>query len=154
MKGIKALFVNFRIPLIIIGVLFLTFTVWFYIKHPLNTRLLINGHIITVELAVTPQEKERGLGRRKTLAPDHGMLFLNDHKETYNFWMKDMQFPLDFIWISDKTIVDITQNVQPPPIAPLQAIEPKIPVDKILEVNAGTVEKLGVKIGDVIQILN
>lgn len=127
----------------------IVFTVWFYWTYPMGPKIKIRGHVFPVELAVTPQEKERGLSWRKTLAPDHGMLFLYGNKGKFDFWMRGMQFPLDFIWISDKKIVDIAVNVPPPKgdEAPVQ-LAPKIPVDKILELPAGTVAKYGIQAGD------
>lgn len=125
------------------------FTLWFYWTYPMGTKVKIRGHIFPVELAVTPQEKERGLSWRKSLAADHGMLFVYDHKGQFDFWMRGMQFPLDFLWISDKKIVDITVNVPPPNAneAPVQ-LTPKIPVDKILELPAGSVATYGIQPGD------
>ncbi len=129
------------------------FTVWFYWRNPLGTRIKIHDHIFTVEIAASAKEKERGLGYRDSLAPDHSMLFPYDHKDQYQFWMKGMRFPLDFIWIDGRRIVDITTNVPAPIGDALPIYRPKVPVDKILELNAGTVEKIGIAIGDTIEIL-
>ena len=111
--------------------------------------MVIRGHEFPVELAVTPKERERGLGYRASLAPDHGMLFLFGVPAKYDFWMRGMQFPLDFLWIADKKIVEITPNVPAPAAneAPVQ-LTPKYPVDKILELNAGTAERYSIQIGD------
>lgn len=127
----------------------LSFTVWYYFTHPLSAKVAINDHILLVNLAVTQREKERGLGGRRNLAPNRGMLFVYDHPEQFEFWMKDMRFPLDFIWISGKTIVDITRNV-PSPLEGERpaAVKPAVAVDKVLEVNAGIVDRLGIQVGD------
>lgn len=131
------------------------FTIWFYWKNPLVTRIKLHDHIFTVELAITPKEKERGLGYRDTLTPDHGMLFVYDRKEQFNFWMKGMRFPLDFVWIADKTVISVDTDIQPPGSSSetLKIYSPPIPVDKVLELPAGTVKTTGIAIGDSIEIL-
>ena len=85
----------------------------------------------------------------------HGMLFPYDHKEQFEFWMKGMTFPLDFIWIDGKTVADITENVQPPSgdVRPT-IVKPMVAVDKILEVNAGTVARIGINVGDTVEFLD
>lgn len=135
--------------LVAAGILLALFTVWYYWTHPLGAKVQINDHVFPMELAVTPKERERGLGYRASLAPDHGMLFLFGVRGKYDFWMRGMQFPLDFLWIADKKIVEITPNVPAPAAneAPVQ-LTPKYPVDKILELNAGTVAKYGIMVDD------
>src|SRR5437762_7545838 len=124
----------------------LLFTVYFYIHHPLGEKVIINGHTIQVDVAVTNDEKEKGLGDRESLAKDHGMLFVYDHEQKYQFWMKGMQFPLDFIWIRENTIVYLHRDVPAPaaPQDPPAVVIPKVSVDKILEVNAGTIDELNI----------
>lgn len=111
----------------------------------------MNGHTFLLELALTPEEKQRGLSGRDSLPQNHAMLFPYDHKELYGFWMKDMRFPLDFLWIDGNTIVDITKHV-PAPTGSTQpvSLQPGKPVDKILELNAGVADSIGAKIGDTV----
>lgn len=133
----------------------ISFTVWYYWKHPLRTEVEIRGQKLIVELAVTQKEKERGLSYRNTLAPDHGMLFVYDHKERYGFWMQEIRFSLDFIWIDGKTVVDISKNVQIRDTnGRWTTLAPRQVVDKVLEVNAGTIDKLGIRVGDTVFIKN
>ena len=137
------------IPLLIL----IAFTAWYYWKYPLQTELEVRGQKISVELAVTPQEKSRGLSYWKSLPQNHGMLFVYDHKEPFGFWMREMRFPLDFIWINDKTVVEVSKNVQIRDAkGEWTTLGPKEAVDKILEVNAGTVDRLGIQVGDTISI--
>jgi uncharacterized membrane protein (UPF0127 family) len=138
---------------IVLGLLFIY--IFYYQRHPLASKVRINNHTINVDVAVTPFELARGLGGRASMARDHGMLFVYDHKEQYNFWMLGMKFPLDFIWISDKTVVDITRNVLPPQgMAKPAVIKPAVEVDKILEVNAGVVDELGIKVGNTVTFID
>jgi len=112
----------------------------------------INGHILNIELAQTDQEKSKGLSGRKSLPDNSGMLFIFKEKSYPSFWMYDMNFPLDFIWISDETVVDITKDVANPDKgtkdSQLTLYSPIHPVNYVLEVNAGYCDKMGIEIGD------
>lgn len=135
---------KFLIPIILL----ILFTIYFYWKNPLITKVIINSQTIYVDVAVTNPQKELGLGYRVSMPTDHGMLFVYDHREAYGFWMKGMNFPLDFIWIDGNTIKDITEDVPVYKNGTYSTINPKTPVDKILEVNAGTIKRLHIKPGD------
>lgn len=102
-------------------------------------------------MAVTETERRNGLSNRASLSPDHGMLFLMGEPAYHGFWMKGMRFPLDFIWINEKTIVDLTENV-PIPVGDEQpmSLKPTVPADKVLEVNAGLIKETGIQVGDVV----
>lgn len=136
----KKVFIFFVLALMV-------FTVYFYFRHPLSAKAVIHGYTIYLELAVTNTEKERGLGYRDSLPAERGMLFVYQNKDRYGFWMKGMRFPLDFIWITDDKVVDLSQNVgiNAPPFSP------RVPVDKVLEVNAGVIQSLGIHVGDTVQ---
>ncbi len=138
---------------IVSGIVVILVLVWYYVQHPLAPKLLMGGEQFTVELAISPEEKQKGLGERQGIAAQQGMLFVYDHPEQYAFWMKGMQFPLDIIWINGTEIVDIAQNVPVATGGALPTYAPQKPADKVLEVNAGTTQRLGVHVGDSIQIL-
>ena len=79
------------------------------------------------------------------------MLFIFENGKTSNFWMKDMQFPLDFVWIGeDCTVVSVTLNVPHPetPDPPLPLYTSGPPAAFNFEINGGEVEALGLAIGD------
>ena len=105
----------------------------------------------TVELALTPQEQAQGLSGRAELAPGAGMLFVYDTEGRRSFWMPDMNFPLDMVWINgDCQVVDITRDA--PPQAPGQSLNelPHYSVDNaqyILEINAGESATYGITPG-------
>lgn len=118
----------------------------------------IGGARIDAELARTSAEKQRGLGGRRGLAPGAGMLFVFDEPDRHVFWMLDMQFALDFVWIRDDRIVDLTPDVPPPPpevdagSGALRQVSPREPARLVLEVAAGTIAKRGWKVGDAVEI--
>ena len=100
----------------------------------------------TVELALTPEQQERGLMFRKSMAPDAGMLFVFDRAEQQVFWMKNTLIPLDMIFIAaDGRIVNIHERAVPGSLDPIPSAGP---VRGVLEVNGGTASRLGIKPGD------
>lgn len=142
--------------LIVFVAALLLFTLYYYFRHPIGEKAIINGHSIRLLLAVTDSEKEKGLGYRDSLAADGGMLFVYDHPGQYGFWMKGMRFPLDFIWIDGNTVVDLSENIPNPADDTAQPVSlaPTTPADKVLEVNAGVINRAGIKIGDLVQFSN
>jgi len=89
-----------------------------------------------------------GLMFRKSLPDNQGMFFVFNEPDKYAFWMKNVEFPLDIIWINqDKVIIDIKANVS----TCRDSCPTLVPQEKakyVLEVNAGFIEKNQVKIGD------
>src|ERR1035437_4937756 len=74
----------------------------------------IRGQNIKVDLALTGVEQEQGLSGRTSLKNDEGMLFVFNTSGKYSFWMKDMNFAIDMIWISeDLRIVYIKKDARP-----------------------------------------
>lgn len=115
-------------------------------------KVTLGGTTISAFIADTPEKQSKGLGGRRSLGADEGMLFVFDTDAQYGFWMKDMRFPIDIMWIDDGKIVDIAPNVPPPTSDSLQlpSYLPRLPADTVLEVNAGFAQHNGVKIGDTV----
>jgi len=111
--------------------------------------LKVGNSTFKVEVADDHISRSQGLSGRDKLEENHGMLFIFDVPRYHTFWMKGMRFPLDFIWIRGNEVVGVTENVQSPasPL-PQQIIRPPQVVDKVLEVNAGIVEKHNISDGD------
>jgi uncharacterized protein len=102
-----------------------------------------------VELALTPAQEEQGLMFRQRLAPDAGMLF--DFRDTAprTFWMKNTLIPLDMLFIAaNGRIADIHERAVP---LSQDIIPSRVPARAVLELNGGTVSRLGIKIGDVVR---
>ena len=106
----------------------------------------------TMDIADTPAEQEQGLSGRPPLAPDTGMIFIFDKPDNYGFWMKDMNFPLDIIWISsDLHIIHIEKNLTPQTYPTVYY--PNVPTQYVLEISAGQTDQNNIKIGDLVKIL-
>ena len=106
------------------------------------------GHEINVEVADTIKKRSLGLGNRAYLKKGWGMLFVFDKRKPHRFWMKDMHFPLDIIWLDNHRIVHIIHNAQPvnSKIKPKVMTSP-VPVNFVLEIAAGQATKLRLKTG-------
>ncbi|MDP3965468.1 MAG: DUF192 domain-containing protein [bacterium] len=109
----------------------------------------IGQTVIAVELATTTEAVQKGLSGRASLGSQSGMLFIFSKPDIYRFWMPDMHFPLDIIWVNDGTVVDISENVSNEfdPRAP-RFYAPSKPVRYVLEVNAGFAADKNIQIGD------
>jgi len=123
---------------------------------PAKPLVMVGGVSFTVELAETPQQVARGLSGRDSLAQGAGMLFVHDKEQRYTFWMKDMRFPLDLLWIdADCAVADISAQVPPPEPGQLDRslplFSPKTPVLHVLEINAGAASVAGISIGDAVR---
>ena len=111
----------------------------------------INGQIVRIELADTPETRSRGLSGRSELSFDEGMLFVFPEDGAYGFWMKDMQIPIDIIWMSeDGVVVDMALNVSPDTYP--ASFFPKTPARYVLAVAAGFAERYSVRIGDTVEL--
>lgn len=107
----------------------------------------LGGRTVHVELATTPAAQERGLGGRTSLAPGTGMLFVFPQDGMYDFWMKDMRFPIDIIWMqSDGTVIYIVPDLAPDTYP--HGYGPKTPARYVLEVPAGFAAAHHVQAGD------
>lgn len=123
-------------------------------KNIESPTVTIGNTNISVMVADDEDEKVQGLSGVESLDKNTGMLFIYDQPSYYTFWMKGMLFPLDFIWINNNTVVDITTYVQNPSYddEPPQTITPNYPALMILEVPAGYVDEKGIGIGDPVTV--
>jgi hypothetical protein len=103
-------------------------------------------HAFQVEMAITPEEKERGLMFRRELPEGQGMLFDFQFDQNVAFWMKNTYIPLDMLFIrGDGRILRIAENTEP---LSERNIPSGGPVRAVLEVIGGTAKKLGIAAGD------
>lgn len=109
----------------------------------------INGRSIKVEVADNSLTREKGLSNRRTLAPGTGMLFVFDGSAQYGFWMKDMRFAIDILWINEQLrVVEIEKNVSPKTFPKI--FYPKSQILYALELPAGTADNYRIDIGDIV----
>lgn len=106
----------------------------------------IRGATVHAEVARTVDERAQGLSGREGLAPDEAMLFVFAEPGLPGFWMPDMHFDLDLVWIRAGRIVDLTPFVSRR--EPERVYRPREPADVVLEVRAGTAMLHGWRRGD------
>jgi uncharacterized membrane protein (UPF0127 family) len=115
-----------------------------YFSNPAidGTKEVINltGSRLEVEVVNTPESLRRGLGGRTRLETD-GMLFVYPSPQPVVFWMKDMLFAIDIIWLRDGEVIGIERNAQPPepetPDNELELYQSPGLVDMVLETEPG-----------------
>ena len=95
---------------------------------------------IKVELALTEAERIQGLSGRTSLASGTGMLFVFAKPAYWSIWMKDMNFPIDVLWITDDLKVNYVVGNMTPKSYP-KAYKSATPARYVLELPVGTVEK-------------
>lgn len=96
----------------------------------------------------------RGLSGRESLAEAEGMLFVFTQALPRSFWMNEMNFPLDLLWIREGKVIGISENI-PHPAAnngEIYRMASPEPADMVLEINAGEVKRKGMAVGDFIRL--
>ncbi|MDP2934079.1 MAG: DUF192 domain-containing protein [bacterium] len=117
-----------------------------------SAKVTIRNKIIAVEVAGTEQVRQLGLSGREDLKRGEGMLFVFELPDYHVFWMKNMNFPLDIVWIGGGNIVDIKSNLAAEGENPANFYRPARPADYALELNGGEVGEYGWEIGDKVEI--
>ena len=112
-----------------------------------SSTVQVGGKTVRVTVADTPETRQKGLGGRNGLAPDEGMLFIFPQDGKYGFWMKDMKFPIDMLWLSGtRRVVYMAQNVSPDTYP--EVFAPTRPARYVLELPAGYAKAYTVGVGD------
>jgi len=108
----------------------------------------IAGEPFTVELAVAPADRRRGLMHRAGLPAGHGMLFVYAEEGSRAFWMKNVDFPIDILFLDrEGALVDLTHQAAPCHRDPCPLYRSQLPARYVLELPAGTAERLGLQPG-------
>lgn len=146
-----------RIPYAVLGVALVALA--YFLWHagnaaaPVEARRTVEiaGATLHVDVADTESLQERGLSGRSGLAPDEGMLFVFETDGEYSFWMKEMLFPIDIVWISsDGEVVFVSKNVSP--VSYPASMKPDTPARYVLELPAGFADAHGVEKGTKVRL--
>ncbi len=107
---------------------------------------------LSLIFATTSDEQELGLGQRNSLPSDEGMLFVFPIPGNYAFWMKDMRFSIDMIWMdSNFTITHIASDVSPDTYP--KSFTPNTDSSYVLETNAGYSQKNNLSVGETLDFV-
>lgn len=116
--------------------------------YGVNAVFFDSGATLEIEVAETPSQLQTGLMYRDNLPEGNGELFIFDSEERHSFWMKNMNFPIDIIWMdSNLNIVDITREAVPCQKEQCPIYSPSAPARYVLEVPSGYTQEKGVAIG-------
>jgi uncharacterized membrane protein (UPF0127 family) len=120
---------------------------------PITATATIAGQKIALEVAATPEQRRIGLTARPQLATKRGMLFVFDPPEPATFWMKNVNHPLDMLFIYESRVRKITPSAPPckTEICPTYG-RGADPVQYVLELRAGASKQLGIKKGNMVKI--
>lgn len=109
----------------------------------------INDQIMHLQIADTTKEQIRGLGGRSCIGDNQAMLFEFGKPADYRFWMKNMKFPIDIIWMdSNHEVVQVDANVQPSSYPKTYSTGQA--VQYVLETKVGRASQLGIQNGQII----
>lgn len=115
----------------------------------------VEGRVFKIDVADTMEKRAAGLSGRGRLRDDEAMLFIFPTAGKYGFWMKDMKFDLDIVWIAAGRAVGVAENVPAPKAGEsalnLPSYNPPEPVDTVLEINAGLAARYGIGTGDAVK---
>lgn len=116
-------------------------------------RAIVNGKVLSLEIADSPEKRRVGLMFRDPLPENHGMLFIFGREQAYSFWMMDMKFSLDIIWIDGDGIVLHVENDVPPCSGACPSYQPNVSALYVLEVNAGFADSIDLRAGTFIDLI-
>jgi uncharacterized membrane protein (UPF0127 family) len=117
------------------------------------TAVTLHGHRFSTELATDDASRAQGLMMRKSLAADHGMLFVFPDTQPRWFWMKNTLVPLDILYFdADRKLVSMQLDVPPCQADPCPSYPSDAPARYVLELSAGTARRIGVEAGDVLGV--
>jgi uncharacterized membrane protein (UPF0127 family) len=115
----------------------------------LQSNVTIDGFSLTADLALSSEQKEKGLSVKEKLKENEAMLFVFEKPGSHSFWMKDMKFPIDIIWLdSNGKIVHIEENLEPCPLVFVcPSYTPNTDSQYVLETVAGFIPRHNVSVG-------
>jgi hypothetical protein len=143
-----------KVPLFVLGLLIVIILIFISIGYlnPQPPTAEINGHVFSLFLAQTSQEQEIGLAKFNKIDKNQGMLFIFQKADYYRFWMKNMRFPIDIIFINKDKVVDIFPKVPVSKNGILPIYTTSARADKVLEINSGLSDEYKIKKGSEIKI--
>ncbi|HIK18375.1 MAG TPA: DUF192 domain-containing protein [Leptolyngbyaceae cyanobacterium M33_DOE_097] len=119
---------------------------------PISAQVEIANQVIELEVARTPAEQAMGLMYRESLPDNRGMLFIFNPPRPVGFWMKNVRFPLDMVFLRNQKIIQIASEVPPCEAKPCPIYSPPGVVDQVIELRGGRAKELQLKQGDRVEV--
>ncbi len=119
-----------------------------WLQYSSSQQLIIANHYYDVSIMRSDAEREKGLSGTENLPTDDAMLFVFPLDGKWGFWMKDMNYPIDIVWLnSDRQVVYVVKAAQPSSY-PDTIFKPGKNSRYVIELASGTIERTGINIGD------
>lgn len=119
-------------------------------EAPYERIVTVGGTPFKVDVADTPREREQGLSGTP-VRPPRSMLFAFDTDDMWGIWMKDMNYPIDVLWITEEgKVVHLVQNMHPSSYP--RVYRSPVPVRYVLELPAGSIEAFNLVAGDTVDL--
>ena len=144
---------SWRLIIKLVGVAAIfTFIIAYLSTVTYKSEIIVNGKVFEVQVADTNYLLEKGLSGREPLLDNQGMFFIFEKPDKYGFWMKEMKFPIDIIWIDHNfQIIHIEKSVKPDTYPKI--FYPESKASYVLEISAGESLKANLKIGDTVKFI-
>jgi uncharacterized membrane protein (UPF0127 family) len=119
----------------------------------LKAKVSIDGLQLSAEIPTTRELMAKGLAVKNELRDNESMLFVYEEPSRHSFWMKDMRFPIDIMWISSNgRVVHIEENLEPCPLAPTcPSYAPNADSQYVLETVSGFAQRHNIGLGTYIK---
>ena len=112
----------------------------------------VNGVHLVADLAITGEQRTKGLAVKDSLAENESMLFYFPKANEYAFWMKDMKFPIDIIWLdTDRKVIHVEHSLDPCDSDACPLYKPEGKTQYVLETVAGFAKKYNVTEGTIVE---
>lgn len=137
--------------LLVITILLIAFaaiSIFFAVKERSDnaTKIHLGNKVFSYEVADNDFLRAKGLGGRSYIPEDQAMLFVFDNTDTHCFWMKDMKFSIDILWLNEsKDVIHVEKNVSPSSYP--KSYCPMVNAWYVVEVRSGIADKLGLSTG-------
>ena len=119
---------------------------------PVSAQATIASRTIELEVAKTQQQQATGLMGRASVPDNRGMLFLFNSPQNIRFWMKNVNIPLDMIFMKNGEVKAIAASVPPCKAEPCPTYGANTAVNQVIELRGGRAAELGLKVNDKIKI--
>ena len=117
-----------------------------YYRPQSTTKISFANGFIIADIAVSSFDRQKGLSDKKMIGDNSGLLFVFENSDRHGFWMKDMNFPIDIVWIDEnKKIVGISSNLSPETYP--EIFLPPQNIKYALEINADMAKKYNLATG-------
>ncbi len=140
-----------RFWLIILALILLYPSISFAKEKAQYIQAKIGNKTYLLEISDTISKRTQGLSDRDKLNKNQGMLFVFSSINKHSFWMKDMHFPLDLIYLKNNKVIDIDEKVSNS--IPIISFSAAKPFNRVIELNAGEIYKNKIRPGDIVHFI-